>query len=273
MQRFKDKTAIITGSGGGIGLGIARLFHKEGGNVVVSDINEENVNVVAGQLGVRALALKCDVTKERDIKNCVGATIEKFGRLDCMVNNAGANSFMGPITDITEKHYRESMDLLVLSVLMGMKHSIPHLRKTGGSIINISSTTGIRADSQNTIYTGAKAAVNHITRSAALQLGSDNIRVNCIAPGMTISALYRALIPDLDEDNPEHFEKMSGYLGELQPLNTIGAPADIAEAALYLASEGARYVTGQILAVDGGATISCPTESRNVQATLEKNMK
>ena len=271
-QRFKDRTAIVTGSGGGIGRGIACLFHEEGGNVVISDINEKNAQMVADQLGDRAFWVKCDVTEEKDIVKCVDATIDKFGRLDCMVNNAGANSYMGPITEVTEQHYRESMDLLVLGVLMGMKHAIPHLRKTGGSIINVSSTTGICADRGNFIYASAKAAVIHLTKCAALQLGEQNIRVNGIAPGLTVTPIYRALVPDLDEDNPEHVDKMAAYFAELQPLNRVGVPNDMAEAALYLASDGARYVTGQTLTVDGGATLSCPTESRNVQAVLEKNM-
>lgn len=268
-QTINNKTTIITGSASGIGRGIARLFHQQGGNVVISDINFENAQRVADQLGDRAIAIECDVTKEQDIIHCIEKTVAQYGQLNCIVNNAGTNGFMGPITETTEQDYRNSMDLLLLSVLMGMKHAIPYLRKTAGSIINISSTTGLRADSQSILYASAKAAVIHMTKCAAQQLGGDKIRVNCIAPGLIVTPIFQELVPGLDEDNPDHIDLMGNYFAEFQPLNTVGIPNDIAEAALYLASDSARYVTGQTLTIDGGATLSCSTESRNIQAKLQ----
>ena len=256
-KRLQNKVAVITGGASGIGRGIARLFVEEGARVVIADIQEEKGMKLVEELGSsNATFVKTDVTKEQEIENCINAAVENFGGLHCMVNNAGAGGYPGPIEEMTEEAYHRDVNLLLYSVYMGMKHATPHLKKAGGgSIVNLTSIAGVRAEPAALVYSGAKAGVMGATRAAALQLAEFNIRVNAIAPGAIVSSLFKDFMSDFDEDDPATYEQAKQLFSQLQPLKRAGEPRDIAEAALYLASDGASFMTGQTLVVDGGATV------------------
>ena len=256
-KRLQNKVAVITGGASGIGRGIARLFVEEGAQVVIADIQEEMGMKLVEELGSdNAAFIKADVTRESEIEHSISTAVERFGGLHCMVNNAGAGGYSGAVEDLTEEAYHRDMNLLMYGVYMGMKHATPHLKKAGGgSIVNLTSIAGVRAEPGQLVYTGAKAGVMGATRAAALQLAEFNIRVNAIAPGAVISSLLKGYMPDFDEDDPAQYEQAKQLFSQLQPLKRAGEPRDIAEAALYLASDGARFMTGQTLVVDGGATV------------------
>ena len=256
-KRLQNKVAVITGGANGIGSGIARLFVEEGAQVVIADIQEEKGMKLAEELGSdNAAFIKADVTRESEIEHSISTAVERFGGLHCMVNNAGAGGYPGPIEELTEDAYHRDVNLLLYSVYMGMKHATPHLKKAGGgSIVNLTSIAGVRAEPGALVYSGAKAGVIGATKAAALQLAEFNIRVNAIAPGAIVSSLFKDFMPDFDEDDPAKYEQAKQIFSQIQPLKRAGEPRDIAEAALYLASDGSRFMTGQTLVVDGGATV------------------
>ena len=250
-ERLKNRVAIITG--GASGIGRAR--------VVVADINRKKGVRVADERGAEhAMYIPCDVTREDDIRSCVERAVDCYGRLDCLVNNAGSPGPIGPIENLDIESYRNTVDLLLTSVLMGMKHAIAHMRNAGGgTIVNISSVAGVRGSRDAVVYSAAKAAVIGATKSAALQLASDHIRVNAVAPGGIASSIFQAFKPGFDEDNQDDLDLLNSFLRTQQPLEVAGEPRDIAEAVLYLASDAARFVTGQTLVVDGGSTVGRTT--------------
>lgn len=256
-ERLKNQVAIVTSGASGIGRGIARLFVMEGARVVVADKNRKKGKRVADELGAEfAMYIPCDVTQESDIRSCIEKTVDCYGRLDCLVNNAGSPGPMEPIEKLDIEDCRQSIDLLLTSVLMGMKHAVVPMRNLGGgTIVNISSVAGVRASDYALVYSAAKAGVIGATKSAALQLASENIRVNAVAPGGIVSSIFAAMKPGFDEDNQDDLDLLKSFLRTQQPLEVAGEPRDIAEAVLYLASDAARFVTGHTLVVDGGSTV------------------
>jgi meso-butanediol dehydrogenase/(S,S)-butanediol dehydrogenase/diacetyl reductase len=246
-DRFAGKTIIVTGSSSGIGEGIAQRFHTEGANVVINARNAEKCHAVAASLDAdRTLVVPGDVSKSAFAQEIVGAAVERFGGLDTLVNNAGvgASSMLHKTSD---DEIDRIIDINVKGVLYLCRAAIPHLQSRGGSIINISSVSGIGGDSLLPLYNASKGAVTNLTRGLALQVGGMGIRVNAINPSITRSDMVEAITGN---------EALMQAFMQRVALGRIGEPEDIAAAAAFLASEDASFITGVNLPVDGGVSAS-----------------
>ncbi|MCU0818703.1 MAG: SDR family oxidoreductase [Beijerinckiaceae bacterium] len=250
-MRLKGKTALITGAGSGFGEGIAKTYAREGAKVAVVDINLEGAKRVASEIGASAIAVKADVTSQAETEAAVKTAAEfGGGRLDIVVNNAGWSHRNKPIMEVTEEEFDRVYAINVKAMFHMSRAIIPHYRaKGGGVIINIGSTAGIRPRPGLTWYNSTKGAVNLLSRSMAVELAPDKIRVNCVAPVMGATGLLEQFMGM--PDTPENRAKFLGTI----PLGRLSTPDDIANACLYLASDEAEFVTGVILEVDGGRTI------------------
>ena len=246
--RFSGKTVIITGSSTGIGEGIARRFHDEGANVVINARNAEKCAAVAGSLDPeRTLVVAGDVSKPDFANEIVAKTVERFGGLDCLVNNAGVAD-QGMLHKMDDARIDRVIDINVKGVNYLSRAAIPELIKTAesgaqASIVNISSVSGTGGDSMLPLYNASKGAVTNLTRGLALQLGPQGVRVNTINPSVTRSDMVDQII------NNEGAMKM---MMNRMALKRVGEPEDIAAAVLYLLSDASTYVTGHTLHVDGG---------------------
>ena len=250
MGKLEGKVAVITGGSIGIGETTVRLFAEEGARVVIADILDDEGRSLADSLGKSATFLHVDVTSERDIKSAVDLALSHFGSLDIMFNNAGAMVARGSILEISSEAFDGALALLVRSVFVGMKHAGRILAKQGsGSIISTASIAGMLPGGGPHIYSTAKAAVIHLTKSVALELGESGVRVNCICPG----GVPTKLVLDVLGASKDDLEAVKEGMSTTQPLPRSGLAEDVANAALWLSSEDASYVTGQALAVDGGA--------------------
>ena len=251
-MRLKDKVAIVTGGGSGFGEGIARRFAQEGAKVVVNDINEEGGKRVADvitQQGGAAIFTKADVTKHADVRALVGSAIAKWGRLDIMVNNAGATHRNQPMLDVPEDVYDKIFAVNVKSVYYAAHEVIPVFRRQGGGvIINTASTAGLRPRPGLTWYNASKGAVITMTKSMAVELAPDKIRVNALCPVAGETAM---LADFMGGDTPENRARFRASI----PLGRLSTPEDIANAALYLASDEASLITGVAFEIDGGRCI------------------
>jgi NAD(P)-dependent dehydrogenase (short-subunit alcohol dehydrogenase family) len=250
-KRLLNKVAIITGAGSGIGRETALLFLEEGAKVVITDINEitlEETSNIASQKGFKdsLMLIKTDVSKEVDIENMVQQAMNEFGQLDILFNNAGIGGAFGSISDIDADEWDQSMAILLKSVFMGIKHAsrVMKTNPNGASIINTASIAGMSGGGGPQAYSAAKAAVINLSQTTSLELGEFKIRVNSISPGAINTPLLNAASEDWDE-------RIKG----LQPIEALGQPLDIAYAALFLASDESRFVTGHNLCVDGGLTV------------------
>ncbi|MGH2588061.1 MAG: glucose 1-dehydrogenase [Dehalococcoidia bacterium] len=255
MNRLDGKVAVITGGASGIGAATARLFVEEGARVVIADIQDDRGQELAGVLGTAATYCHTDVTREEDLRGAVARAVDRFGRLDCMINNAGIGGVSGAIQDTDFDGCRHTIDVLLTSVIMGMKHATPVIKaQGGGSIISTASVAGLGVGYGGHVYTACKAAVIHLTRSVANELGEDGIRVNCIAPGGIATAIF-GRGAGLDQEQAEALiPLLADGMAKAQPIQRAGRPEDIAEAALWLASDASSFVTGHCLVVDGGMT-------------------
>ncbi len=257
-KRLDNKVALITGGTSGIGAETARLFIQEGAKVIVSGRSEEKGEILSEELGENCKYLLSDVTKEEDIENSVTETINQFGKLDILFNNAGGPVGAG-IEKVTQKDIDYGVHLLLASVILGTRFAIEPMRKNGGGcIINNSSIAGIRYRQGDPLYAALKAGVTHYTRMSGVELGPDNIRVNSISPGAIATPIFwggsqRANTLS-NEENDKKLEKLKGNLAKAVPLNRSGLALDIAEAALYLASDAGSFVSCQDIVVDGGRT-------------------
>jgi 3-oxoacyl-[acyl-carrier protein] reductase len=251
-MRLKDKVAIITGGGSGFGEGMARRFAAEGAAIVVNDINAVNGERVANiikQQGGRAIFQRADVARAADVKALVAKTLGEYGRLDIMVNNAGYTHRNGPMLDVPEEVFDRIFAVNVKALYLAALEAVPVMRKQGGgSILNTASTAGLRPRPGLTWYNASKGAVITMTKSMAAELAPDRIRVNCLCPVAGETAMLDDFMGGATPENRAKFQKTI-------PLGRLSRPEDIANAALYLASDEANFITGVALEVDGGRCI------------------
>lgn len=250
-MRLKDKVTIVTGAASGFGAEIARQYAKEGAKVAVADINEAGARDVAASIGPNARAVKCDVTQRTDIDALVKATRDAFGgRIDVVVNNAGWTHKNGPLLDVDEATFDKVYAINVKSIFHMVHAIVPLMRaQKGGVILNVGSTAGIRPRPGLTWYNSSKGAVNLMSKSLAVELGADNIRVNAICPVMGATGLLEQFMGM--PDTPENRKKFIATI----PMGRLSTPLDIARAAVYLASDDAEFITGVEFPVDGGRTV------------------
>lgn len=250
MKTLQDKIAIVTGAGGGFGEGIARLFVAEGARVLIADLDIERASAVASSLGAAAHAVRCDVSKAEDVEAAVKACEQQFGAVHIVVNNAGTTHRNQPMLDVDEATFDRVFNVNVKSIYHMARAVVPLMRKQGsGSIINIGSTAGIRPRPGLTWYNASKGAVNLMSKSMAAELGPDHIRVNAICPVMGATGLIEQFLGT--SDSPEARARITAGI----PLGRMSTPEDVAQAALYLASDASAFITGVELPVDGGRTI------------------
>ncbi len=253
MGKMDDRVAVVTGSASGIGKAIAELFVKEGAQVLVSDIQDELGQRFAESLGKRAAFIHADVSLEEDVKGMIDHAVDTYGRLDCLVNNAGMGGVKGEIESIPVSEFDQTIAILLRGPFLGMKYAAPVMkRQGGGNIVNISSVAGLRGISQNHPYSAAKAAILQLTRTVAMELAYYKIRVNSICPGSIVSSIFGAAKGMSSEESVKTYENLTKLFEKAQPIRRAGLPEDIANAALWLASDDSSFVTGHALVVDGG---------------------
>lgn len=252
-MRLSGKTAIVTGGASGFGEGIARCFAAEGCNVVVTDINDEASSNVATSIrgaGGSAIDSHCDVTSSADWQEMVSATLSKFGQLDIVVNNAGMPQRNQPLLDVDEETFDQIFDVNVKSIFHSARHTVPALIEAGGgSIINTASTAALRPRPGLTWYNGSKGAVVTFTKSMAVELAPENIRVNALCPVAGDTPMLGEFL------GGEVTNEMYAQFVSTVPLGRLSTPADIAKAALFFASPDAEFITGVCMEVDGGRCI------------------
>jgi len=257
-KRLENKIAVITGAGSGMGKAMAEIFSAEGAKVVLADISGKQddvaaaINAAAGGGGANercAVPVHCDVSNEEQVRNMIATAEREFGRLDILCNNAGFGGPMAPLHEQSTETWEKVHATNIKGAFLGMKHGIISMLKSGGgSIVNTTSASGVIGWKHHSVYGAAKAGVNQLTKAAALDYSDRNIRINAIAPGTMWTGLVEA--SQKFDRPPEDFPRLAGI-----PMGRWGLAKDIANAALYLASDEAAYVTGVILPVDGGYCI------------------
>ena len=255
MDRLKDKVAIVTGSTSGIGIGIAKTYAAEGAKVVVCGRRVESGEAVAEEIrkaGGEASFHVMDITEPASIEALVADTVEKYGRLDILVNNAANVSLAdGRVDEVTIEMWDAIFESDLRGTFYVIKCALPHMMKNekGGSIVNIGSLASCSGDLGSTAYACAKAGVDMLTQSVALQYGKSNIRCNCVRPGLIVTPQNEPRIPQVLKDI---------FLSNIM-VNRYGCPEDIAHACVYFGADESEYVTGQIITVDGGLNSHTPT--------------
>ena len=251
-MRLKDKVAVVTGAGSGFGAGIAEKFAAEGAAVVVNDVNDGNGEQVAKAIrdgGGRATYVHGDVSQDADTGVMLAAALKSFGKVDIVVNNAGVSHRNQPMLDVTEAEFDRVFAINVKSVYWSARHFVPYFRKQGGGcFVNIASTAGVRPRPGLVWYNGSKGALIVISKAMAVELAPDRIRVNAINP---VAGETPLLATFMGQDTPQMREKFVATI----PLGRLSQPRDIANAALFLASDDADFITGACLEVDGGRCV------------------
>lgn len=247
-MRLKDKTALVTGSSKGIGEAIAIKYTEEGASVIINGTNIEdlkNVEEKVKRIGGRVLAIAADLTNSKAVQNMVGLTLKHFGKIDILVNNAG-KLFVGTVEEVTEEEWDRALDVNLKSVFLCSKFVIPHMKKRKyGRIINMSSAGGKNPRTiTGTNYGVTKAGIIYFTKRIANDYGKDGITANCIAPGPIDTEMSRSFPSEV----------LSSFTSNI-PLGRMGTPEDVAKVALFLASDDADYVTGEVIDVNGGSYI------------------
>ncbi|MGA7803206.1 SDR family NAD(P)-dependent oxidoreductase [Bradyrhizobium sp.] len=256
MARLSGKVAVITGATSGIGLRTAEIFVSEGAKIVIAGRRVPEGEALASKLGADCIFRQTDVTVEDEMRALIGLAVASFGRIDCLFNNAGGPAQTGGIEGLDVERFDAAMATLVRSVMLGMKHAAPHMKKQGfGSIINNGSIAGRLAGfSSSLVYGAAKAAVIHLTKCVAMELGESGVRVNSISPGAIATGIFGkalGLTVDAAEKTPD---LMREVYKAIQPIPRAGLPEDIAYAAVFLASDESSFVNGHDFVVDGAIT-------------------
>ena len=265
VDELAGKVAIVTGGASGIGRGTVERFVAEGARVVIADVETDGGEVLAAALGADALFRRTDVSDPEQVGTLVATAVEKFGGLQVMVNNAGVTSRMHRrFLDDDLADFHRVMAVNVLGVMAGTRDAARHMAANGGgSIINVSSIGGIQAGGGVMTYRASKAAVIQFTKCAAIELAHYEVRVNTIAPGSIPTPLVAKSAANTDPEAMERFEaSIRQTMREDRPLKREGTPDDVAEAALYFATDRSRYVTGTVLPVDGGTSAGKPIRSK-----------
>lgn len=255
---LEGKTALITGSASGIGLAIAQAFAREGAKVAISDVNAKKSNQVVSELkeqGMKALAAPCDVTNEAAFKSAIQSAVETFGTIDILVNNAGLQ-FVAPIEDFPTEKFAQLINVMLTAPFIGIKHVFPQMKKQGfGRIINMASVNGVIGFAGKAAYNSAKHGVIGLTKVAALEGAGHGITVNALCPGYVDTPLVRNQLKDLAKTRNVSLDSViEEVLLPLVPQKRLLAPEEIADYAVFLASEKAKGVTGQAVILDGGYT-------------------
>lgn len=247
--RMEGKAAIVTGGASGMGRATVLRFLDEGASVVVADMNEANGKLLLDEVGDRPIRfVRADVSSEPDVAATVETAVDSFGRLDVMFNNAGVGGAFGPITQLHVEDWDWTFGVLCRGVFLGIKHAARAMPE-GGSIFSTASVAGVSGGMGPTAYSAAKAAVINLTKNAAIELAPQRVRVNCICPGGIATPLLAGGRP---------LEELTSQLHSLQPWPEAGQGDHIADAALFLATDESRFVTGHALVVDGGLSIQGP---------------
>ncbi len=256
MGRLNGKVAVITGATSGIGWRTAEVFIAEGARIVIAGRRVTEGEALARQLGSNCIFLKTDVTVEDQVRALLALAVERFGRLDCLFNNAGGPAQVGGIEGLEVDRFDAAMATLLRSVMLGMKHAAPYMKKQGsGSIINNGSIAGKLAGySTSLVYGAAKAAVIHLTRCVAMELGESGVRVNSISPGLIATGIFGKAL-GLSTEAAEKTPQLMREVGRsAQPIPRAGLPEDVAQAAVFLASDESGFISGHDLVVDGAMT-------------------
>ena len=252
-MRLAGKVALVTGAGRGFGKGIATLFAAHGARVAAADVDGEAAGRVAAEIaaaGGAALAITGDVSRDHDVASMVAGALERYGRLDIVVNNAGTTHRNQPMLEVDEAEFQRVFDVNVKSIYLSARHAVPVFRRQGsGVMVNIASTAGVRPRPGIVWYSATKGAVITMTKAMALELAPERIRVVAVNPVISATALLPAFLPG--EDTPEARRKMI----ETIPLGRMSTPLDVARACLFLASDEAELLTGCCLEVDGGRCV------------------
>jgi NAD(P)-dependent dehydrogenase (short-subunit alcohol dehydrogenase family) len=255
-NKLEGKVAFVTGAGSGIGRATALAFAREGASVAVADIseqdNQETVRMIeeeeGEQLGGRALAVKCDVSKVEDVRSALDKTIETFGRLDIAFNNAGIEYIIKPAAEVTEEEWDRIMDIDLRGVFLCMKYEIPlMLKQGGGAIVNTSSGAGVKGFKGGAAYVAAKHGVVGLTKAAALDYAESNIRINAVCPGIIDTRMMQRFSGGTPEGRQAVIVQ--------EPVGRMGTPDEIAASVVWLCSDAASFVVGSALVVDGGQTV------------------
>ena len=248
---FAGKVAFVTGGANGIGRAAALAFARDGASVVVADVsdtqNQETARMIQ-DLGGRALAVACDVSRNADVQRALNATVDRFGRLDFAFNNAGIEYKIKPAADVTEEEWNRIIDIDLRGVFLCMKHEIPlMLKQGGGAIVNTSSGAGIKGFKGGAAYVAAKHGVVGLTKAAALDYAQSNIRINAVCPGIIDT-------PMMDRFSGGTAEGRQGVIAQ-EPVGRMGTSEEIAATVVWLCSDAASFVVGHAMVVDGGQTV------------------
>ena len=246
-MKLSGKVALVTGGSRGIGFAIAKILSDNGASVVITSKNSEKIKQAESKIS-NSFGITCDIKKKNEVQNVLDQTIKKFGKLDILVNNAGIFPKIKLLHEIEEEEWNEVLDVNLTGQFRFTKEAIPHLQKTSGCIINISSDAGLKAYQgfNADAYSASKAALIVLTKCWALEYAKNKIRVNCICPGVVDTDMTKPFLKnqkDIEFMNNEH------------PLGRIGQPEEIGKSVLYFASDDALWITGAILTVDGGESI------------------
>jgi NAD(P)-dependent dehydrogenase (short-subunit alcohol dehydrogenase family) len=247
MGRLEGKVALITGGGSGIGREISTLFAAEGAKVMIADYvvggGEETKNRIK-KSGGEANFVKADVSKTADVKNAIQATVDTYGKLDILINNAGVMQKMAPVHETSEDEWERVININLKGVFLGMKYAIPVMLKGGGGVIvNAASVAGLVGFGNSIAYCASKGGVVQLTKVAALDYATQNIRVNCVCPGV----IWTPMVQAITGDNKQVIAQFTG----MEPVGRMGQPEEVARAYLFLASDDASFITGVALPVDG----------------------